>query len=85
MKIGCVKEIKAQEYRVGLVPTHVKSYLNAGHTVLIETQAGAGSGFSDEDYQNAGALIIEKAADVWAQSDMIVKVKEPLESEYPLM
>lgn len=85
MKIGCVKEIKAQEYRVGLVPTHVKSYLQAGHTVLIETQAGAGSGFSDEEYQNAGALIIEKAADVWAQSDMIIKVKEPLEAEYPLM
>jgi len=85
MKVGCVKEIKAQEYRVGLVPMHVKSYIQAGHSVLIETQAGAGSGFSDEEYVNAGAVIIEKAADVWAQSNMIVKVKEPLESEYPLM
>jgi alanine dehydrogenase len=85
MKIGCVKEIKTQEYRVGLVPMHVKSYLQAGHTVLIETLAGSGSGFSDDDYKNAGALIVEKASDVWAQSDMIVKVKEPLEAEYPLM
>ncbi len=85
MKIGCVKEIKAQEYRVGLVPNHVKSYLQAGHSVLIETQAGLGSGFSDEEYESAGALILAKASDVWAQCDMIIKVKEPLESEYHLM
>ena len=82
MKIGCVKEIKAQEYRVGLVPMHVKSYLQANNEVLIESGAGLGSGFDDAMYVAAGATILSSAAEVWQKADMIVKVKEPLESEY---
>ena len=82
MVIGCVKEIKKYESRVGLTPSAVKEYVNAGHKVLIETKAGESSGFLDADYIKAGALIIDNAKDVWNQSDMIVKVKEPLEPEY---
>jgi alanine dehydrogenase len=85
MKIGCVKEIKAQEYRVGLVPMHVKSYLQGNNEVLIESGAGLGSGFDDAMYVAAGATILSSAADVWQTADMIVKVKEPLESEYQYM
>lgn len=85
MKIGCVKEIKAQEYRVGLVPMHVKSYLQGGNEVLIESGAGVGSGFDDGAYLAAGATIVPSAAEVWQRADMIVKVKEPLESEYALL
>ena len=82
MIIGVPKEIKNNENRVALTPAGVVSYVQAGHTVLIETGAGLGSAFYDEDYANAGAEIIATAADVWAQSEMIMKVKEPLESEY---
>lgn len=82
MKIGCVKEIKKYEYRVGLTPSSVIEYVNHNHIVMIEKGAGEGSGFSDQDYINAGAKIIETAAEVWAKSEMIVKVKEPLPSEY---
>lgn len=82
MKIGCVKEIKNNEFRIGLTPDNVKSYVNAGHTVYIENEAGIGSGFRTEEYRAAGAEIIDHAADVWAKSDMVVKVKEPLEAEY---
>jgi alanine dehydrogenase len=82
MFIGVPKEIKNNENRVALTPAGVVSFLNAGHTVLVENNAGIGSGFSNEDYANAGAQIIESASDVWAKSEMIMKVKEPLESEY---
>jgi alanine dehydrogenase len=82
MIIGCVKEIKTQEYRVGLIPTHVNSFLASGHTVLIEKGAGLGSGFSDELYEFYGATIVPEASLVWQQADMIIKVKEPLSSEY---
>lgn len=82
MKIGTVKEIKAREYRVGLTPNNVHALVSHGHSVLVERGAGLGSGFSDEDYEKNGAMLIDKAADVWAQSEMIVKVKEPLEAEY---
>ncbi len=82
MKIGCVKEIKKYEYRVGLTPSSVKEYVNHQHQVFIEKGAGINSGFSDQDYIDAGATIIEDAASVWKKSEMIVKVKEPLESEY---
>lgn len=82
MIIGVPKEIKNNENRVALTPAGVVSYVHAGHKVLIESGAGIGSVFSDVDYTNAGAEIIEQAADVWAGSDMIMKVKEPLESEY---
>lgn len=84
MKIGSVKEIKKYEYRVGLTPDNVKSYVNAGHQVYIERNAGVGSGFMTEDYVKAGAIILESAKEVWATADMIVKVKEPLPDEYPL-
>jgi alanine dehydrogenase len=85
MIIGCVKEIKKHEYRVGLTPQHTISYIEHGHRVLIEKGAGLGSGFSDEEYMKAGAAIVEDAADIWAQAEMIVKVKEPLLAEYGLM
>ena len=84
MKVGCVKEIKNNEFRVGLTPDNVKAYTAAGHEVLIECGAGEGSGFSDEDYKKAGAVMKEHAADVWNDCEMMVKVKEPLPSEYPL-
>lgn len=85
MKIGCVKEIKTHEYRVGMTPDNVREYVTNGHTVYIETKAGEGSGFSNEEYLAAGALIADTANDVWDTCDMIVKVKEPLEPEYSLM
>ena len=84
MKIGCVKEIKNNEYRVGLTPDNVKAYVAAGHHVYMEKGAGAGSGFSDNEYVDAGASLIDNAADVWHLVDMMIKVKEPLEEEYPL-
>ena len=85
MKVGCVKEIKNNENRVGLTPDNVKAYVAAGNEVLMEKGAGLGSGFTDAEYEAAGAKLFEKAADVWKESEMIVKVKEPLEPEYELM
>lgn len=82
MIIGVPKEIKNNENRVAITPAGVLSFVQAGHTVLIEKEAGVGSGFSDNDYTRAGAQIIERAEDVWAQADMVMKVKEPLPSEY---
>ena len=84
MKIGCVKELKNNEFRVGLTPDNVKAYVAAGHHVYMEKGAGVGSGFSDDEYMHAGASLIDNAADVWHLVDMMVKVKEPLECEYPL-
>ncbi|HIR04623.1 MAG TPA: alanine dehydrogenase [Candidatus Copromonas faecavium] len=83
MKIGCVKEIKNREYRVGLIPDNVKSYVNAGHQVFIERGAGMGSGFTDQEYEKAGAVLLDSAKEVWDGVDMMVKVKEPLPEEYP--
>ncbi len=85
MIVGLPKEIKDNEYRVGLTPAGVRALTDAGHRVLVETNAGDGSGFENELYERAGATIIETADDVWAQGDMIVKVKEPIEPEYPRM
>jgi alanine dehydrogenase len=82
MIIGVVKEIKNNENRVALTPAGVVSFVQAGHKVLVEKGAGIGSGFVDRDYTQAGAELIELASDVWNQSEMIMKVKEPLESEY---
>src|ERR1700719_454200 len=82
MFIGVPKEIKNNENRVALTPSGVVSFIKAGHTVLVEKGAGIGSGFTDEEYVKFGAEIIESAAKVWADSEMILKVKEPLESEY---
>ena len=83
MIVGCVKEIKNNEYRVGLTPDNVRSYVAAGHEVLVEHGAGEGSGFTDAEYVKAGANMLD-AADVWSRCDMMVKVKEPLPEEYPL-
>jgi alanine dehydrogenase len=77
MKIGCPKEIKPQEYRVGMTPNAVREAVAHGHQVVVETNAGTGSGFPDSDYSAAGATILATAEDVFAQADMIVKVKEP--------
>ncbi|MDR2867211.1 MAG: alanine dehydrogenase [Acholeplasmatales bacterium] len=82
MIIGCVKEIKNNEYRVGLTPQAVREYCRAGHQVIIQSGCGVGSSFSDDDYQDAGARVLESPQAVWKQSQMIVKVKEPIASEY---
>jgi alanine dehydrogenase len=85
MKIGCPKEIKSQEFRVGLIPAAVKTYVDHGHQVCVETGAGLGSGITDEHYEQAGARICATARELWESSEMIVKVKEPLPSEYDYM
>ncbi|WP_372800021.1 alanine dehydrogenase [Paracoccus seriniphilus] len=77
MKIGCPKEIKPQEFRVGLTPAATAEAVLRGHEVIIETEAGTGSGFTDEDYIAVGARIAGTARDVFEQAEMIVKVKEP--------
>ncbi|AUJ64720.1 alanine dehydrogenase [Aestuarium zhoushanense] len=77
MHIGCPKEIKPQEFRVGLTPAAAQEAIANGHTVTVETAAGMGAGFTDEDYIAAGAKIAATAAEVFAAADMIVKVKEP--------
>ncbi|MDR2739671.1 MAG: hypothetical protein LBB68_07555 [Treponema sp.] len=82
MIVGLVKEIKNQEMQVGLTPSGVAAYAGAGHRVLIETRAGEGSGFTDGEYQSAGGQILPSAQDVWDAAQMIVKVKEPIKSEY---
>ena len=82
MIIGVPKEIKNNENRVALTPAGVVNLVNAGQTVIIESGAGLGSSFSDDEYRAAGAEIIESASEVWAKADMIMKVKEPLEAEY---
>lgn len=82
MVVGCVKEIKNNEFRVGLTPDNVKSYREAGHEVLVERGAGDGSGFSDDEYVGAGAVIVDQAKEIWDRSEMLVKVKEPLKEEY---
>ena len=85
MRIGVPKEIKNHEYRVGLTPPSVAELVAAGHDVVVETQAGAGIDFGDEDYVAAGAKILGSAAEVFAAADMIVKVKEPQASEIALL
>ena len=82
MKIGLPKEIKDNEYRVGLTPAGVQALSDAGHTLYVEKSAGEGSGFEDTAYVNAGAKILDTADDVWDEGDMIVKVKEPIAPEY---
>lgn len=85
MRIGCPKEIKNNENRVGLTPNAVKAYVDAGHEVIVEQGAGLGSALADSEYANAGARLVDSAEAVWKAADMIVKVKEPLEAEYGLM
>lgn len=83
MKVGVVKEIKPYENRVALTPAGVTALVKAGHTVLVETGAGLGSGFEDGEYVRAGGTLLPQAADVWTGAEMIMKVKEPQPSEYP--
>ncbi len=85
MKIGCPKEIKNREYRVGLTPAAASTYVGAGHEVFVEKGAGLQAGFSDSEYISAGAKIFDLAEHIWESADMIVKVKEPLKPEYGLM
>lgn len=82
MIVGVPKEIKEQENRVALTPAGVDALVRAGHSVLVEKGAGSGASFSDEDYSALGAEILPSASMVWEKSDMIIKVKEPLRSEY---
>ena len=82
MIIGVPKEIKDHESRVGVTPAGVKALVDAGHKVLVEQDAGALSSFPDDEYQSVGAEIVSAAADVWSRANMIVKVKEPVPSEY---
>jgi alanine dehydrogenase len=82
MILGVPKEVKDHESRVGVTPAGVKALVEAGHTVLVETNAGALSSLPDDEYQSAGAEIVGSAHDVWRLSDIIVKVKEPIEKEY---
>ncbi len=81
MTVGVPREIKDQEYRVSMTPGGVRQLVEAGHRVVVETSAGEGSGFSDSDYRNAGALIVPSASDAWG-AELVVKVKEPLPGEY---
>ncbi len=85
MIVGLPKEIKDNEYRVGLTPAGVRALTDAGHEVNVECSAGVGSGFADELYERAGATLLDSADDVWQQGEMIVKVKEPIQPEYPRM
>ena len=85
MRVGVPKEIKVHEYRVGLTPASVAELVAAGHDVIVETKAGVGIDFPDQDYVDVGATIAANAAEVFAKSDMIVKVKEPQASEIALL
>lgn len=81
MKIGVPKEIKSFEGRVGLTPSNIGAFIDAGHTVVVETEAGLGSSFTDEMYVEAGATIVNSAAEAW-DSEMVIKVKEPIAEEF---
>jgi len=85
MRVGVPKEIKNHEYRVGLTPPSVEELVRHGHDVFVETNAGMGIDFTDQDYKDAGATILSTAAEVFAQSDMIVKVKEPQQVEIAML
>lgn len=82
MIVGIVKEIKNNEYRVSATPENVKEYIQNGHTVYVESNSGVGANFGDEEYLNVGAKILYSSKEVYQKSDMIIKVKEPLEEEF---
>jgi alanine dehydrogenase len=82
MIVGLPKEVKDNEYRVGLTPAGVKALTDGGHTVLVETNAGDGSGITNEEFVRAGGQIVDTAQEVWSRANMVVKVKEPIASEY---
>ena len=85
MLVGIPKEIKRKENRVAMVPAGVEQLTAHGHAVLVETGAGEASGYADQDYLRAGATIVRSPQEVYQNSEMVVKVKEPLPAEYPLM
>ena len=85
MIIGIPREIKAQENRIGITPAGVSAFVKAGHHVYVETAAGAGTGFTDGEFETAGAKIISAPSEIYAAADMIIKVKEPLEPEYDML
>jgi alanine dehydrogenase len=85
MLIGIVREIKKDEYRVAMTPNGVQELVSHGHEVWVQAAAGEGSGFKDEEYQRMGARVIPTAEEIWAKVDMLMKVKEPIASEYPLL
>lgn len=85
MKIGVPKEIKNNENRVGMTPAGVFELINSGHLVYVQENAGFGSGFTDTDYKEVGAKVLGTIEEVYSISDMIVKVKEPIKNEYPLI
>src|SRR5437868_245967 len=85
MIVGLPKEVKDNEYRVGLVPAGVKTLTDAGHRVIVQKSAGEGSGITDEEFVHAGGEILNTAEEVWAGANMVVKVKEPIASEYGLL
>jgi len=83
--VGVPKEIKTDEYRVAMIPVGVEELTRAGHRVLIQSGAGHGSGISDQQYADNGAEIVASAEEIWKRADLIVKVKEPLPQEWPLL
>src|SRR4051794_790584 len=85
MIIGVPKEIKEQEQRVALLPSAATQLTRRGHSMLVQKNAGIGSGYADEEYVKAGAEIVPEAKDLFARADLVVKVKEPLEAEFPLL
>ena len=85
MQIGVPKEIKNHEYRVGIVPSGVRAFVEAGHKVLIEANAGVGSGITDEEFLTAGAQIAKTREEVFSKAEMVIKVKEPQKDEIPLL
>ena len=85
MLVGVPKEIKNNEFRVALTPAGVHELVTRGHEVLVQSSAGEGSGFRDDDYQKAGATIAATAEEIWSKAELLCKVKEPIAMEYPLM
>src|SRR2546430_563156 len=85
MIIGVPKEIKGQEYRIALLPSAAYQLVRRGHEVLVERNAGAGAGYPDADYAQAGATMVSEHTAIFDKADLVVKVKEPQPSEYPLM
>jgi alanine dehydrogenase len=85
MIVGVTKEIKTDEYRVAMIPVGVEELTRLGHRVLIQAGAGQGSGISDDQYSGLGAEIVPLAVDIWRQADLVIKVKEPLPEEWPLL
>ncbi len=85
MRVGVVKEIKPAEWRVALTPAGTAELVGGGNTVLVEKGAGEGSGFKDSAYVDAGALVVDDPAKIWADVDLLVKVKEPIEPEFPFL